>query len=486
MFSLARMTHFITLLLVLGCLPAAAIELIEDHQDLEGPFLDGPSVTAVCMECHDDVAHDFMKTSHWTWAPMQNIIGKGRIPLGKKNIINNFCIGIASNWSRCTSCHAGYNWTDADFDFSNPENIDCLVCHDQTGIYRKFPTDAGHPVYEPKEWQGKIWDPIDLAGIVRTVGLPNRQNCGVCHFYGGGGNNVKHGDLSEALLEPERDIDVHMSADGAGFMCQDCHEAPSHNIRGNSLVVSPTGYNRFECSECHDADLHEQRILNWHAKTLACQVCHIPNFARVHPTLTKRDWSTAGKKLKVEKDQYGKETFFNRLGSQEWGMNIVPAYTWYDGVSGIYMMGDKMNPDQVSQMNWPQGNRLDPKSKIQPFKIIQSKQPYDRQNRIFVLPKLIGADGFWNTYDWASAIELGMAAAGLDYSGEFGFAETMAWRKLNHMVPPKEKALDCVSCHPKEGHGRMDWQVLGYRGDPARKRGLSRYELEDAYRDVNR
>ena len=39
-----------------------------------------------CLDCHDDVAHDFMQTSHWNWAPVQTI-GNESMPLGKKNII---------------------------------------------------------------------------------------------------------------------------------------------------------------------------------------------------------------------------------------------------------------------------------------------------------------------------------------------------------------------------------------------------------------
>ena len=120
--------HFTLILLLAG--PAAALDVIEDHQDLEGPFTDGPSVTAACLDCHEDAAHDFMKTSHWTWQPMQDVIGKGTIPLGKKNTVNNFCVAITSNWARCTSCHAGYGWKDDTFDFTNAELIDCLVCHD--------------------------------------------------------------------------------------------------------------------------------------------------------------------------------------------------------------------------------------------------------------------------------------------------------------------------------------------------------------------
>ncbi len=38
---------------------------------------------------------------------------------------------------------------------------------------------------------------------------PDRTNCGSCHFNGGGGNNVKHGDLDESLYNPTETTDVH-------------------------------------------------------------------------------------------------------------------------------------------------------------------------------------------------------------------------------------------------------------------------------------
>ena len=68
----------------------------------------------------------------------------------------------------------------------------------------------------------------------------------------------------------------------------------------------------------------------------------------------------------------------------------------------------------------------------------------------------------------------GMAAAGLEFSGEYGFAETESWWKINHMVAPKEKAIKCVGCHAKDGRGRLDWQALGYKGDPSIARSAER------------
>ncbi len=52
---------------------------------------------------------------------------------------------------------------------------------------------------------------LDLNKIAQSVGKPKRTNCGVCHFFGGGGNNVKHGDLEMAMFEPTKEIDIHMA-----------------------------------------------------------------------------------------------------------------------------------------------------------------------------------------------------------------------------------------------------------------------------------
>ena len=95
----------------------------------KGPFKSGPDVTRKCIECHEKETKDFMKTVHWTWSSEQVVDGRN-VSLGKKNALNNFCIGLPSNWPRCTSCHAGYGWKNADFDFTKAENVDCLSCHE--------------------------------------------------------------------------------------------------------------------------------------------------------------------------------------------------------------------------------------------------------------------------------------------------------------------------------------------------------------------
>ena len=133
--------------------------------------------------------------------------------VGKKTVINNFCLTITSNQPRCTSCHIGYGWKDDSFDFSAEDKVDCLVCHDTTDTYKKFPTAAGHPNYTEKEFpkgSKKIWKVADLTDVAQKVGKTRRENCGVCHFYGGGGDGVKHGDLDSSMTNPDKKLDVHM------------------------------------------------------------------------------------------------------------------------------------------------------------------------------------------------------------------------------------------------------------------------------------
>ena len=59
---------------------------------------------------------------------------------------------------------------------------------------------------------------------------------------------------------------------------------------------------------------------------------------------------------------------------------------------------------------------------------------------------------------------MGAQDAGLDYSGEFGLTETTMDYPTTHMVQPKENALQCTDCHGDDG--RLDWEALGYHGDP--------------------
>ena len=161
--------------LTMSSLAGAANTSTADHskfKELQQTFQSGPDVTKACLSCHTEAAKQVHKTKHWTW---EFLNPENNQRLGKKNVMNNFCISISQNYAFCTSCHAGYGWKDKNFDFSSENNVDCLVCHDTTGNYKKLPGLAGHPVYKEMEFppgSGKIVKPVDLT----TVGPESRQD----------------------------------------------------------------------------------------------------------------------------------------------------------------------------------------------------------------------------------------------------------------------------------------------------------------------
>lgn len=427
-------------------------------QYIDGPFDTPQEVTEVCLLCHGEVGDHVMATRHWNWeGEAFEMEGHGEVRVGKKKLLNNFCIAVTSNEPRCTSCHIGYGWEDASFDFEDPTNIDCLVCHEQTGTYKKIPTGAGMPV-----------DTLDLVKVAESVGMPTRRNCGVCHFDGGGGTGVKHGDLDDAMYEPDYELDVHMG--GLDFQCVDCHGGENHKIIGASHGSMAQGINHFRCDDCHGDEPHEKSILNDHTASVACETCHITEIARGQATKVWWDWSKAGEDREPETDEYGKETYSKKKGEFTWKKNYKPDHFWYNGSADYYMQGDEIDPSEIVQLNSLNGDIRDPEAKIFPFKVMRGKQPYDAKNNILIVPNLFGPEGYWKTYDWVQASRIGMEAAGLPFSGGVGFIETEMYWPINHTVQPAGESVRCTTCHGMRGEF-LDWEALGYPGDPLAKKG---------------
>ncbi|NPA93591.1 MAG: tetrathionate reductase family octaheme c-type cytochrome [Chloroflexi bacterium] len=442
-----------------------------DHSQfpsLQGPFENAMQVTQACLECHNEAADQVMHTIHWTWEYQDPVSGK---TLGKKHDINNFCVSITSNWARCTSCHAGYGWKDNNFDFTDPARVDCLICHDTTGTYKKFPAGAGFPVSEPKEFppgSGKIWEPPDLAYVAQHVGQSSRTNCGACHFYGGGGDGVKHGDMDSSLAAPPREVDVHMSPDGANLTCADCHAAPGHQIMGsryNAHPADPHGKdlpvsdgNPATCQSCHGNAPMKDPKLNEHVAKVACQTCHIPAFARGGvPTKMWWDWSKAGDKARgVETDEHGWEVYNYLKGEFVDEVNVIPTYAWFNGHLGFTVEGEKVVPeDGIIYINKPHGSPNEADARIYPFKAFRGIQAYDPVNQLLIVPHLFpfNADdtsAYWKGFNWETAFEVGMKTAGLPYSGQYEWAETEMYWPITHMVAPAEQALNCSECHSQQ------------------------------------
>ncbi|MGK7296056.1 MAG: tetrathionate reductase family octaheme c-type cytochrome [Candidatus Wenzhouxiangella sp. M2_3B_020] len=477
-------------------LPQADIEVMVQQAEANGidiheqVFSEDPyEGTADCLQCHESEGTEMLDTGHFKWAgKIERVPGfEGQI-LGKRDLINNFCVAVDTNEARCTQCHVGYGWDDKNYDFTNPENVDCLVCHDQSGTYKKGKKTAGLP------------DPgVDLnlvATSITTDSKPKRKNCIGCHAFAGGGDNVKHGDISSAMVNPSKSLDVHMGVDGANLGCTDCHAANhdpktgavNHGIAGQELHSVHEGEMR-QCTDCHGSQeaVHRGTVAentlffdNWHER-LACQTCHLPKFAQAVSTKTEWYWSDAGQDISptpIDPDT-GRAAYDKKKGTFNWEFNVRPVLRWYNGNWDRLFVGVNDTYDEVPiPLATPLGNREDPDAMIRPFKLMVGDQVVDPVNKTVMVPHLFGKktgpNPYWGKFDWNLALEDASLYTGQPYSGQYDFVETTMYLTVNHQIAPADEALGaggiidgCMDCHDP-GNEFVQWDELGWSGDPLR------------------
>jgi octaheme c-type cytochrome (tetrathionate reductase family) len=458
-------------------------------------FTTPQEVTAKCVGCHDQADDHLKASAHWTWTgPTPDMEGfEGSNDQGKATVINNFCIAVASNWKRCTVCHAGYGWTDASYDFEDTSNMDCLVCHasPDSGYAKSFTTANG------------IAADVDLKLAAQSAGKTTRKSCGRCHFNAGGGDGVKKGDIGSELTNPSPTADVHM---GRGFTCSDCHWGGDHLMLGqgvhNIVREGGSGADRLLCADCHTSSPHSDTTLDDHTDHIACQTCHVPHFSRQQPTKIYWDWSKAGDKGRgVETQVVGSrevEVYNWKKGEFTWQQNVRPDYAWHNGkvkrvtTTTQYTEGTGADTDPIVLAK-PTGPRTDTSSRIWPFKVMRGKQAVDSDaaRRKVLVPNLFGPSGFWAnvpaTYDaaavealWDTVLTTGARAAGqigeTDTYGDGGFAwgwlSTEMYMAINHEVAPASEALQCLDCHGEDTF--FPWSDLGYDCNPMTDDGCRR------------
>ena len=428
------------------------------HKALQQSFQNGAQITDACLSCHNDAGEQFKETIHWTWK-FEEERGKAGYSL------NNFCISTNNGADKgCFKCHPGWG--------KKTEAINCLACHGKSDFnfaeafedYKAFAADTEDP--EALELAEMIQ--ADIATAAQNVGLPERKNCGACHFNGGGGDGVKHGDLDTSLAKPNKALDVHMGTDGQDFTCTRCHTTVKHNVAGR-MYTAPAYTERkslieddltakITCESCHGTTPHSESSTvgekaNHHTDKVACQSCHIPEFARVNPTKMSWDWSTAGK-LKDGKpynteDEFGKHDYMSIKGSMRWDKNVKPEYFWFNGSIDSVTVKDAIDPSGTVAVSHPVGSLDDPQSRIFPFKIHLGNQPYDKINKTLLAPLLSTPKGFWTTFDMKDAISHGQQALGVPFSGQYDFVSTTYVFPTTHMVAPKENVVACTECHDR-------------------------------------
>jgi len=293
------------------------------HVALQEDFKSGSQITAACVTCHSEAAEQFHETIHWTWIDPNS---KKEAVTGKAgHSINNFCISTnGMKDKKCLSCHAGWDGTSGE--------VNCLICHGQEDF--SFSEAFGDLEYladskdeDSVELAQGLYD--DIRDAVQNISRPTRENCGSCHFYGGGGDGVKHGDLDSSMTKPNKTLDVHMGVDGQNFQCVRCHTTRLHHVAGRVYSTPAVTHRRslieddmtpkIMCESCHSRKPHKSgHKANDHTDKVACQSCHIPEFARVNPTKMSWDWSKAGKKKDgkpyTEEGPLGKHTYMSIKG----------------------------------------------------------------------------------------------------------------------------------------------------------------------------
>jgi hypothetical protein len=440
---------------------------------LTGPFTKGEDVTAACLACHAKVGDEMLASAHFKWAgptpglrdAAGNVVNDGL--QGKATLINDFCVAVPSNEGRCGECHAGYaDVAQKKLAYQLPpdaKRVDCLICHADLstgyikavknfGVADARPTTGCSPACASTqtclplaagptcvtnatpEYAAAVSDVLLKAA--KSVRSPGRDNCGKCHFYAGGGDNVKMGDLASSLANPANaSVDVHMgSANPAVDTCADCHAASAafrhDQMKGTGLSVAMVKEADVACADCHGtptASIHTPE----HLAAIACQTCHIPAFSRQVATKTDWNWSVAGYKdcnypgappaLVAACDLVPTSATFGTakvvIGGVEWDYNwqkgvflmeknVTPAYRWYDGtafhqtIAGAMKTFDPAKGAVVSapvSLSAPAAVYGDPGARIAPFKLMTGMQAMMKDGSFVVVPHVFGTWSLWGT-----------------------------------------------------------------------------------------
>jgi len=154
-------------------------------------------------------------------------------------------------------------------------------------------------------------------------------------------------------------------------------------IAGSS-TTSSVSEGGVSCTDCHNPNPHDSRFpllrkLNEHGMAMACQTCHIPQYAVNKFTLTYRDGSRISQKTEMVMETPEKREFKTLMGQKILEKNLRPAYAWYNGKHYRYMKGDPVAPKGISAFKTrPMAVFDDPSGKNNPpTKSLKPVRPFD-------------------------------------------------------------------------------------------------------------
>lgn len=425
----------------------------------------------VCLSCHTAEAKEMQASAHYQWEGQATSMVNGEPLQGKLNTaLNSYCGNIIGNWEGCSSCHVGLGKRPDDAALTQQQhlnNIDCLICH-QKDYKRKKDTATGLMIPDIANMT------ITMDQAVKTVHKPTRSTCLTCHAKGGGGDNNKRGDMSVAHgATADRNFDVHMAATATGnLVCQKCHTVQQHKIAGRGSDLRETDLNvQMSCSTtaCHPTKTasngHSTTDVNKHVARVACQTCHIKQYARDAADTTAnestemtRDWSVPEWSIALNRW----EPTLTRAN------NVKPEYVFWNGTSWGYSLNDPASLDTVAGRyltSFPVGDINGTGSKIYPFKYKIALVPY-ATNLNILIP--IETKTYFST---AGAVPAGVDNSIKSALGLMGYSDTEpytwveddTYQLITHEVPPATgNVLTCTQCHVSATATQMNLKDLGY------------------------
>lgn len=459
-------------------------KIIPEHQNITQ--YNGPST---CIACHEKEAHDALSSIHMQWSgPTPNLSNTIGESIGKADRgINTFCSYAPSSKGACYGCHVRADGNSG----HAPEvgDVDCLMCHNDT-YQRKFVADTENPLTvtnilgETRDYVFGLQDPVTgdyftepnyskmppgttMEELAQNVHQPTRKSCLRCHAKAGGGDWTKRGDMGLNSAAPTVYEDIHMSPDQGGedMSCIDCHKTQDHKIGGRGIDLRADEMVAPGCTDCHDATPHSNNKLNQHAQgQVACQTCHIPEFAKGGATEMSRDWLEPHWNPAFCAGQGG------WVGHEIKVSNVKPEYRFFDGTSYVYNLGETIAPDVngVFNMARANGSIFDGKSQIVPIKNHYSNMPLHDASQEIIAPEIMQ---MFMTGDFDNAVQKGMANMGI--TGSYTMVPVNAEMLITHGVGPEETALDCNDCHAgdgktPDGSKQLPFAELGYHQWPGK------------------
>ena len=345
-----------------------------DHskfKELQREFTSGPEVTKACLTCHTEAALQIHRTKHWTWE-LLNPANKQR--LGKKHVINNYCLSSGTNLGACATCHVGYGW--AEFAASTSSRRKTSIAwsamtpaaatrSSRAAAIRRSRIPRTRP--DPARSSRRSISPKSPRRSARPAATPVAPATSSAVAATASSTATwtprslrrKRNWMStwtpSALTSPAAPATRHPPMTSPAAVTR----RPARTRTAHTSGARSNKSNPATCQSCHGQTPHKAGAqpakLNQHTDKVACQTCHIPQFARGGvATKMNWDWSAAGKlspegKPMLKKDEHGHVIYDSRKGDFVVAENVTPEYAWFNGEVTYTLLGDKVDKATASR-----------------------------------------------------------------------------------------------------------------------------------------